>query len=171
MRALTAFVLLGIAAIVVVVVVLARDSQADTAAGRQCPPGATRVDLALPSEAAEVKIRVFNGSKTAGAAAQASQDFRYRGFRMQPPAESRSKLAAVAVVRYGPKTVGAAQWIRAHFLGEAQPQFSLTRTSDVIDVVIGDRYRQLATRTDVNQSLAQLGEPELPPGTCAATAP
>ena len=124
--------------------------------------------IALPHEAAEVTIQVFNGSRTKGVADQVSDDFKNRGFRMQPPAKSKTKLAAVAVVRYGPKTVGAAQWIRAHFLGEAEPQFSAERTSDVIDVVIGDKFRQLATRTEVNQSLAQLSGPALPPGTCAA---
>ena len=76
------------------------------------------------------------------------------------------KFDEIAIVRYGPATVGAAQWIRAHFLGEAEPQYTATRTSDVIEIVIGARYRQLATTTEVNQSLVEIGEPTLPPGAC-----
>ncbi len=167
MRAVSAITLLAVMAIVVVVVTLVRDSQAGTVAGQTCPPDVTRVNLTLPGDAAQVKLRILNGSRTAGAADRVSEELKNRGFQMQPPAESRSKVATVAVVRYGPKTVGAAQWIRAHFLDEAEPQFSAARTTDVIDIVIGDRYRELATRTEVHQSLAQLGGPDLPPGTCA----
>ncbi|MBB4692658.1 LytR C-terminal domain-containing protein [Paractinoplanes abujensis] len=167
-RALVVLVALAVAAIIVVVVAVARDTQADAAAGQDCPPGAPRVSLTLPDEAAQVKLRVLNGTKTAGTADQVTEDFKNRGFVMQKPARSKNKLATIAVVRYGPKTVGAAHWIRAFFLGEAEPQYSATRTTDVIDIVIGEQYRQLATRTEVNQSLAQLSEPELPPGSCAA---
>jgi hypothetical protein len=44
------------------------------------------------------------------------------------------------------------------------------RTTDVVDIVIGAEFQQLATSTEVNQSLAALGEPEVPPGACAAPA-
>ncbi len=167
-RALFALGLIVVAAVVVVVAALVRDSQAGAAAGQGCPPGATTVDLHLPANASEVKLRVFNGSRTAGMADRVSKDFKDRGFQVQPPGKSRDRSAEIAIVRYGPKTVGAAQWIRAHFLGEAEPQYTATLTTDVIDIIVGDKYRQLATRTEVNQSMAQLGSPELPPGTCAA---
>jgi hypothetical protein len=36
----------------------------------------------------------------------------------------------------------------------------------VIDIVIGNEFRQLATTTEVNQSLVEVGEPTLPPGAC-----
>jgi len=32
--------------------------------------------------------------------------------------------------------------------------------------VIGNGFRQLATTTEVNQSLVEVGEPTLPPGAC-----
>lgn len=159
---------MAVAAIIVVAVAVVRDTQAGAAAGQQCPPDAPRVSLTLPDEASQVKLRVLNGTRTAGLADQVTQDFKNRGFVMQKAGENKNKLAKIAVVRYGPKTVGAAHWIRAFFLGEAEPQYNPARTSDVIDIVIGAQYRQLATRTEVNQSLAQLSEPTLPPGTCAA---
>ncbi|MEU4425681.1 LytR C-terminal domain-containing protein [Actinoplanes sp. NPDC024001] len=168
MRAALVVGLLIFAAIVVAVVALVRDSQAGAAPGENCPPGAARVDLTLPDTAAEVKLRVFNGTAAKGTAERVSRDFKDRGFQMQPAAATKSKHAGVAIVRYGPKTVGAAQWIRAYFLGEAETAYNPKQTTDVIDVVIGERFRQLATRTEVNQSLAQLSEPQLPPGACPA---
>ncbi len=96
MRAFGVVILLAVAAVVVAAVVLVRDSRADAVAGRSCPPDATRVDLTLPREAAQVKIRVRNGTRTAGAADRVSDDFRNRGFRTQPPAESKGKPGTCA---------------------------------------------------------------------------
>ncbi|WP_436534569.1 LytR C-terminal domain-containing protein [Actinoplanes sp. HUAS TT8] len=141
------------------------DTQGAAMASEGC---STRVDLRLPAGPAQVKLRVLNGTRTAGVAEQATEDFKYRGFVMEKPATSKTKSTQVAVIQFGPKSVGAAQWIRAFFLGEAEPDFDPARTTDVIDVVVGSQYRQLATQTEVNQSLAQLGEPTAPPGTCAA---
>ncbi|WP_285689615.1 LytR C-terminal domain-containing protein [Actinoplanes sp. NBRC 103695] len=167
-RAFLVVALLAVAAIVVVVVALVRDTQGDAAAGQKCPAGAPTANIDIPAGADEVKLRVFNGTKTEGVADRVSQEFADRGFRTQPPAESKTKFGKVAIIRYGPKSVGAAQWIRAYFLGEADPQYNAKRTTDVIDIVIGAQYKQLATKTEVNQSLAQLSEPKLPPGACAA---
>ncbi len=153
----------GAAAVSIVAVV--RDTQSAAMASESC---SARVNLTLPDGPAQVKLRVLNGTKTPGVAERVSGDFENRGFTMQEPAKNKTKVDQVAVIKFGSKTVGAAQWIRAFFLGQAETQFSAARTSDVIDVVIGSRYRQLATFTEVNQSLAQLGEPTPPPGTCAA---
>ena len=89
---------------------------------------------------------------------------------MQKPGESKTKFDRIAVITYGPKAVGDAQLLKAYFLGKAKPQYDAKRTSDVVDIVIGAEYQQLATSTEVNQSLVELGEPELPPGACAAPA-
>ncbi|WP_127549956.1 LytR C-terminal domain-containing protein [Actinoplanes sp. OR16] len=148
-----------------VTVAVVHDTQSVAVAGESC---AARVNLALPDGAGQVTLRVLNGTRTAGLAERVSEDFENRGFVMRKPAKSKTASDEVAVIEFGPKSVGAAQWIRAFFLGQAEPRFLPSRTTDVIDVVIGDRYRQLATQTEVNQSLAQLGEPELPPGTCAS---
>ncbi|MEU4563684.1 LytR C-terminal domain-containing protein [Actinoplanes sp. NPDC023936] len=149
-----------------VTVAVVHDTQSVAVAGESC---AATVDLALPEEAGQVRLRVLNGTRTAGLAERVSADFANRGFVTQRPAKSKSKVDQVAVIEFGPESVGAAQWIRAFFLGQAEPRFDPARTTDVIDVVIGGRYRQLATQTEVNQSLAQLGEPALPPGTCASS--
>ncbi len=81
---------------------------------------------------------------------------------------AKKPVTKVAALRYGPKAVGAAWLLRAYFLNQADPQFDTKRTDDVVDVVIGTAFKQLATTTEVNQALAQLGDPVLPPGTCSA---
>jgi hypothetical protein len=169
-RAYLVIGVLAVAAIVVVVVALVRDSQGDAAAG-DCPDGAAIANLTLPSEAKQVKLRVLNGTRTTGLADRVSEEFKNRGFRVQPSKNSKTKVTQIAVIQYGPKSVGSAQWIKAFFLGEAKADYNAARTTEVIDIVIGDQYRQLGTDTEVNQSLAQLSTPSLPPGACAAPAP
>ncbi|MEV6349808.1 LytR C-terminal domain-containing protein [Actinoplanes sp. NPDC051851] len=156
---------LAAGATVLAAIAMAHDTQSVAMASESC---STTVNLALPERPAQVELRVLNGTRRAGVADQVSRDFADRGFVTRKPAKNGSKVTDVAVVTYGPKAVGAAQWIRAYFLGEAEPRFDAKRTTGVIDVVIGTRYRQLATTTEVNQSLAQLGSPVAPPGTCPA---
>jgi hypothetical protein len=170
LRAYLVFGVLAVAAIVVVGIAVLRDSQGGTTAGSDCPAGTTPANLTLPKEAGQVKLRVLNGTKTPGLAETVSNEFKDRGFVMQTAKDNKTKVSQVAVIQYGPKTVGAAQWIRAYFLGEAKPEFSAARTTDVIDVVIGSKFQNLATFTEVNQSMAQIGVPSAPPGTCAVGA-
>lgn len=167
-RALVVVGVLAVAAIVFVVVALVRDSQGGAIADGGCPDGAPLANVTLPDDPDEVKIKILNGTSTAGLAEKVTTDFQNRGFKMEKPGESKSKFDRIAVITYGPKAVGNAQLLKAYFLGKAKPQYIAKRTTDVVDIVIGAQYQQLATSTEVNQSLVELGEPEVPPGACAA---
>jgi hypothetical protein len=169
-RALVVVGVLAVAAVVFVVVALVRDTQGGPDVGEGCPDGAPKANIQLPDDTADVKVKILNGTSTAGLAEKVTSDFKNRGFAMQKPGESKTKFDRIAVIAYGPKTVGNAQLLKAFFLGKARPQYNPKRTSDVVDIVIGAEYQQLATSTEVNQSLVELGEPELPPGACAAPA-
>jgi hypothetical protein len=169
-RALVVIGVLAVAAIVFVVVALVRDSQGDATDADSCPDGAPVANITLPDDPDEVKVNVLNGTSTAGLADKVTNDFKNRGFIMGKPAEAKKKVDGVAVIRYGPRGVGNAQLLKAYFLGEAKPEYNAKRTDDIVEVVVGANYLQLATSTEVNQSLVELGEPELPLGACAAPA-
>ncbi len=169
-RALVVIGVLAVAAIVFVVVALVRDTQGEALAEGGCPEGAPLANVTLPRDPKDVKVRVLNGTSTAGLAEKVSTDFKNRGFSMQKPAESKSKFERIAIIRYGPQAVGDAQLLKAYFLGKAKPEYSAKRADDIVEIVVGAEYAQLATSTEVNQSLVELGEPEVPPGACAAPA-
>lgn len=76
----------------------------------------------------------------------------------------------VAVLRYGPKMVGAAQVVNAYFLNAATLEFDIKRTDTTVDVVLGPSFRKLATQTEEKQALAAAGRATPPNGTCDATA-
>ncbi len=169
-RALVVIGVLAVAAVVFVVVALVRDSQGGPAAEGGCPEGAPLADITLPDDPDEVKVKVLNGTSTTGLADKVTSDFKNRGFLMEKPAESKSKFDRIAIIRYGPKAVGDAQLLKAYFLGKAKPEYNAKRTDDIVEIVVGAGFQQLATSTEVNQSLVELGEPQVPPGACAAPA-
>ena len=164
-RALVVVGVLAVAAVVFVIVALVRDTQHDAVA-QGCPPGSVMADLTLPDSPQQVTLKVFNGTSTDGLADSVTSDFRNRNFKVQKPAENKKRYKGVAQLRYGPQAVGAAQLVKAYFLAQAEPLYDPKRKGNVVDVVIGSRFQQLATTTEVNQSLVELGEPDLPPGAC-----
>ena len=165
-RALVVVGVLAVAAVVFVIVALVKDTQGGATTGAGCPAGAPRVDLRLPNDPAEVTVKVYNGTEKAGLADSVTTEFKNRRFTVQKPAESKTRYKGVAEIRYGPDTVGKAQLLRAYFLAQSKMTYSAKRKGSVVEVVIGNQFRQLATSTEVNQSLVEVGEPTLPPGTC-----
>ena len=83
---------------------------------------------------------------------------------------SKTKFKGVALIRFGPDSVGRAQLLRAYFLVLSKMEYNAKRKGTLIDIVIGSQFRQLATTTEVNQSLVEVGEPTLPPGACVKPA-
>src|SRR4051794_332929 len=162
-RALVVVGALAVAAVIFVVVALVRDTQGGATVGKTCPEGAPRANLTLP-EPREVKVKVFNATENDGWATQISADFKNRGFQAQKPQNNKTEVDKIAVLRFGPRSVGAAHLLDAYFLNEADTQYNPKRTDDLVDVVIGTQFRQLATSTEVNQALVESGQPELPPG-------
>ena len=163
-RALAVLAVLVVIAGVFVVVALVRDTQGTVAAGG-CPDGFVPANLRLP-ETREIKINVYNGSGRDGVAGSVSEDFKNRSLQVLKQGNSKKAVDGVAVLRYGPKAVGAAHVMRSFFLNEAKLEFDLKRADDVVDVTIGKDFQQLATPTEFAQSVSALQNPTLPNGTC-----
>ena len=172
-RALAIVALLFAGALVAVYLAVSRDTTgAAETSGRGCPEGSVIADLALP-DVRNVKVNVYNGTNQTGLAAQLAEDFANRDFEVLEHGDDPlgSEVEEVAVLRYGPKAVGASYVLQAYFLNDAHTDFDIEREDDTVDGVIGSQFRQLATETEVKQSIAArasvLGDPEPPPGTCA----
>lgn len=175
-RALTVVGVLFVCALIVVITAVFKDTQTHRQTGKGCGPDAIPADLRLPEEK-NIKINVYNATQRQGLAEGVAIDFENREFTVvnKPTIQQANdplgkKVEDVAELRYGPKAVGAAWVLRAYFLDEANTVFDRNRKDDVVDVVLGNQFRQLGTITEVNQSLAGLGLPTLPKGTCDANA-
>ncbi|WP_181445112.1 LytR C-terminal domain-containing protein [Micromonospora endophytica] len=168
MRALVVVGMLAVVALVFVVVALIRDTQSNAGLAEGCPEDWPRADVTL-RERKDVKINVMNSTERPGVAGIVGDDFRNRDFQVKKVANEKKQIDGVAVLRYGPKGVGSAHLLRAYFLGRAKLEYNPEREDDVVDVVIGNGFQQLATTTEVNQSLGDLGAPVAPPGSCPVT--
>ncbi|WP_203704039.1 LytR C-terminal domain-containing protein [Asanoa iriomotensis] len=169
-RALVVVSALAVLAVAFVVYALVDDSQKGRTLAAQCPEGWPVVDLTL-KKSEDIKINVFNATDKVGIADSVGSDFANRKFQVIKKGNSKTAVDGVALLRYGPKAVAGAHVIRAYFLDEAKTEYDPARKDDVVDVVIGDQFKQLATSTEVNQSLVELaagGEPKLPPQSCPA---
>ncbi|MDG4792344.1 LytR C-terminal domain-containing protein [Micromonospora sp. WMMD1082] len=165
MRALVVVGMLAVVALVFVIVALVKDTQGNAGVGEGCPDDWPRADVTLRDHK-DVRINVLNSTDRPGLAGSVGDDFRNRDFQVQKEANEKKKIDDVAVLRYGPKGVGSAHLLRAYFLGNAELEYNPEREDDIVDVVLGSGFQQLATTTEVNQSLGDLGAPVAPPGSC-----
>lgn len=166
-RAIVIVAGLTVLALLLVVITLVRDAQHGPGLAAECPEGWTRVDVTL-REAKDIKINVYNATNNIGLAESVATNFSNRDFQVLKVGNDplKKKIDGVAELRYGPKGVGSAHVLRAYFLDEAEPVFDPEREGDVVDVVLGEDFRQLATTTEVNQALVELQAPALPERTC-----
>jgi hypothetical protein len=170
-RALAVVSLLLAAAIAMVYVTVHRDTQRTvTADPTSCHGDLVPVSIELPAPK-DIKINVYNATDRVNLASSVSANLANRKFQVLKSTNDplHRRIDGVAVLRYGPKTVGAAWLLRAYFLNDIameSMEFDINRDDDVVDVVLGNSFRDLATFTEVNQSVAAEGDPELPKGTC-----
>ncbi|MCW3842697.1 LytR C-terminal domain-containing protein [Micromonospora yasonensis] len=167
MRALVVVGLLAVFALVFVVIALVRDTQSNAGGAAGCPKNWPLADVRL-REPKDVKINVYNGTDEVGLAGSVADDFRNRKFQVKKEGNAPKAVDDVAVLRFGPKGVGSAHLLRAYFLNNAKLEPDLKRKDDTVDVILGNSFQQLATTTEVNQSLGDLGSPVAPTGTCPA---
>jgi hypothetical protein len=167
-RALIFVAVLFVAGGIVVATAISRDSQATVTVVNDCAGGLVPAKTRMP-ERNEVTINVFNGTKTAGLAESVADEMKFRGFKIDKIATAPKQVNAIASINFGPMAIGAAYLVSANFLvDQAVMNFDIHRTDAEVDVTIGTQFEQLATTTEVNQSIAAIGNPPLPDGTCNA---
>lgn len=168
-RALIFVAVLFVTAGVVVIMAINKDTQTLPVA-EGCSPGDIPANIKVP-ERDQVAINVYNATPRAGLADQIGGEFTNRGFRvlkMDTAPEGR-QYDQIAVITYGPSGIGAAWLVSAYFLvDEAEMNYDAERQGSDVDVMLGTKFQQLATSTEVNQSIAAKGSPRLEPGTCEA---
>jgi hypothetical protein len=170
-RALAIVGALVVAALVFVVIAIAKDRQTHQVAATGCQSGVL-ADLRLPDEPKDIKINVYNATDHKSLAQSVANEFKGRKFAVGKVGNDPKgkRVDDVAILRYGPKEVGAAWVVRAYFLNQAKLEFDIKRNDDVVDVVLGQGFKQLASFTEVRQAIQAAGPASLPKGTCDANA-
>ena len=107
-----------------------------------CPAGQVPASLTVPAEE-QVKVNVFNSTATVNLAASAVEDLRNRRFDVGTIGNDPADLTKeVALLRYGPKAVGAAYLLRAYLLDDRVTlAFDIDRQNSEVDLVLGGQFR------------------------------
>jgi hypothetical protein len=167
-RALVIVGALFLAALVLVTVSIVKDKQT-RAAGASCAKNDVRVDTHL-ADSENIQLNVYNATDRPGLANEIAKELKQRKFKVDPEKASNDPLGkpvdGVAVLRYGPKMVGAAWVLGSYFLNEAVLEFDPSRQDETIDVVLGPSFKKLATETEQRLALASVGRAKKPDGTC-----
>jgi hypothetical protein len=134
-----------------------------------CPAGSVPVDLSLPADRSDVRLRVLNGSGVPGTADFVAGGLAQFGYKVVETGDvvGDANFPEVAVLRFGPRGVGDAWLVKSNFPDPVRLQFEPQREDDAVDVVVGQAFQFLRTTTEVNQAVAQAGKPTAPAGGCA----
>ncbi|WP_143235177.1 LytR C-terminal domain-containing protein [Paractinoplanes atraurantiacus] len=130
-------------------------------ADRPTTPGLT-CDLSLPSNPADVQVRVVDGGAASTRLATAAAQLRARTFTVLDGTTGPRPTTPATLV-YGPASIGSAAVLRAMVYGATTLQFDPNRPGETIDLILGPSFTRLATTTEMNQNLATAGEPTAPP--------
>lgn len=168
-KALVVVGVLVTSAMIFVIFAITKDHQRSKGGPTGCPKDAVIADLGIPAEK-DIKVKVFDASGGTVEASSVAADLKHRGFQVEAagPVEVSKQ---VAVLRYGPKGVGAAWVVKAYFLLDLNDpadtdDFQVKRDDAVVEILVGSGFQKLATSTEFKFRLGQNGRPTQPPGTC-----
>jgi len=114
------------------------------------------------STAGETSVNVYNGTDRHGLANAVARELQRRDFRVltignaSDPAPARTAVS----VRYGRSDAVRARTVALQFPGKVTlVRYRKARPDHSVDVVIGDRYRAMQTRTEAAAAIAPLPTP------------
>jgi hypothetical protein len=112
--------------------------RADDAISAGASPAPTKAPNDLIVKPSRIRLRVLNGTPTAGAARSAANDLAGIGFLIRGTAPADSTAYGQTLVRYGPAKADSARTVAAAIPGSA---LQLDQTlGSTIEVVIGTNY-------------------------------
>ena len=101
-----------------------------------------------------LSVRVLNATDRKGEATRVATALKALGFQVTAVDNDRSgrKVSGVGEVRHGPRGRSAAAYIAIYLPGAGD--FTDTRATSVVDLVIGPEYSKLATKEQVAAALS-----------------
>ena len=173
-RALIFVAVLFVTAGIVVIMAIGRDSQTKASQALTCAAGEVPAHNDDAGTQRQVTINVFNGTspgRPGRGHRRPVQEPRLQGRQDgdRAPAADGKPYDNSPPSPTARDAVGAAYLVSAYFLvNDATMQFDIKRKGAEVDVILGTQFQQLATTTEVNQSIAVIGKPPLEQGTCEA---
>ncbi|EGX56221.1 hypothetical protein SZN_28988 [Streptomyces zinciresistens K42] len=126
-----------------------------------------------PSAAAEVPkpagitVNVLNATTRSGLAKQTADELKKRGFKIgevgNAPKEYDKKVKGAGMLLGPAASLGSSLPVLATQLGGAERRTDAARKGAAVDLIIGDRFKELTKKTDADRALTALAAPKPAP--------
>jgi len=102
----------------------------------------------------QIHVRVYNGSSRSGLAKTVAAQLKALGFVVQETGNDplEAKVTTEVEIRFGDEGEIAGKTASAYFAGKIR-QRTDDRTNDVVDVVLGPKFKRVNTRREISRAL------------------
>lgn len=142
-------------------------SSRSNCAARQPGPSSAPAPKALPKPG-QIKVNVFNATPRSGLAKDVSAELKKRGFTIgkvdNAPKEYDKKVKGTGVLLGAKSATEAALPVLGTQLAGAESRTD-ARKSGEVDLILGEKFKDLAKKEDADKALAVLAKPKPAPST------
>ncbi|MBA8943790.1 hypothetical protein FHS33_002196 [Streptomyces calvus] len=141
------------------------DSVSATGTKAACAAGPSPTASAKPlPEPGAITVNVLNATTRSGLAQKTADELKKRGFRIGEVAnatkEYDKKVKGTGVLLGPAAALDTSLRVLATQLADAERRTDAARKGSEVDLVIGDAFKQLATKADADRALTALARPE-----------
>ncbi|WP_370268825.1 LytR C-terminal domain-containing protein [Streptomyces sp. V4I8] len=136
--------------------------------GTRATPSATASAPAALPEPGKVTVNVFNATTRSGLAKQTADELKKRGFKIgdvgNATKEYDKKVKGTALLLGPAASLNTSLPVLATQLGTAERRTDAARKNATVDLIIGDKFRELTKKADADKALTALANPKPTPG-------
>lgn len=115
-----------------------------------------------------ITVNVFNATTRSGLAKQTADELKKRGFKIgdvgNATKEFDKKIKGTALLLGPAASLNTSLPVLATQLGTAERRTDAARKNATVDLIIGDKFKELAKKADADKALTALAKPQPAPG-------
>lgn len=115
-----------------------------------------------------ITVNVFNATTRSGLAKQTADELKKRGFKIgdvgNATKEFDKKVKGTALLLGPAASLNTSLPVLATQLGTAERRTDAARKNATVDLIIGDKFKELAKKADADKALTALAKPRPTPG-------
>ncbi|KUL26637.1 LytR C-terminal domain-containing protein [Streptomyces regalis] len=130
---------------------------------RATPSATATAPAALP-EPGRITVNVFNATTRSGLAKQTADELKKRGFKIGDVGNATKqfdkKVKGTGILLGPDSALNTSLPVLAAQLGAADRRTDAARKGTAVDLIIGDKFKELTKKADADRALAALASPE-----------
>ncbi|MDF3148475.1 MULTISPECIES: LytR C-terminal domain-containing protein [unclassified Streptomyces] len=135
--------------------------------GTRATPSATPTATGALPEPGKITVNVFNATTRSGLAKQTADELKKRGFKIGDVGNATKqfdkKVKGTGLLLGPDAALHTSLPVLATQLGTAERRTEVARKGTAVDLIIGDKFKELTKKADADKALAALTNPEPTP--------